>query len=122
MIVALSGVDDRRDCIGGAILPKEATNEINHDPLFLPPTTSESNHDKVGESREETRLKVVNLEKVDREQFDEDRGVEADDGKERFGGNQVSESSESLSQVTVMIVMMMMMMIVMMARGDLPCH
>ena len=91
-------------------MPKEATNEINHDPLFLPPTTSESNHDKVGE----TRLKVVNLEKIDREQFDEDRGVEADDGKERFGGNQVSESSESLSQVTVMIVMM--------ARGDLPCH
>ena len=101
-------------------MPKEATNEINHDPLFLPPTTSESNHDKVGESREDTRLKVVNLEKVDGEQFDEDRGVEADDGKERFGGNQVSESSESLSQVTVMIVMMMM--IVMMARSDLPCH
>ena len=90
-------------------MPKEATNEINHDPLFLPPTTS----DKVGESREEARLKVVNLEKVDREQFDEDRGVEADDGKERFGGNQVSESSESLSQVMMMIVMMM---IVMMAR------
>ena len=111
-------------------MPKEATNEINHDPLFLPPTASESNHDKVGESREETRLKVVNIEKIDREQFDEDRGVEADDGKERFGGNQVSESSESLSQVIVMMMMIVMMMIVMivtvmivmMARGDLPCH
>ena len=107
VIVALSGgqVDDVRDCIAGAILPKAATNEIKDDPRFfsLPP-------EKVGESRDEQedKIKVVDLEKVDfgkvdsKEQFDQEK-EDGEDGKDCFEGSQVSESSESLSQVRIMM-------------------
>ena len=77
-------------------MPKEeATNEINDD-LLLPPAQ------KVGESKDEqeAKVKVVDLEKIDlekigcKEQFEEEKERE-----DIFEGNQVSESSESLSQV-----------------------
>ena len=89
-------------------MPKAATNEINDDPLFpsLPP-------EKVGERRDEqeAKLKVVDLEKVDlKEQFEQEKEFveekEREDGKDCFDGNQVSESSESLSQVNIMLMMM----------------
>ena len=89
-------------------MPKAATNEINDDPLFpsLPP-------EKVDERRDaqEAKLKVVDLEKVDlKEQFEQEKDFveekEREDGKYSFDGNQVSESSESLSQVNIMIMMM----------------
>ena len=121
MIVALSGgqLDDGRDCIAGALLPKAATNEINQDPLFLPSEV------KVGESRDgqNSELKVANLDKIDfgkvdcKEQFEQDKALETEDSKD-----QVSESSESLSQVRIvmrkriMIMFTWMMMTMMMMR------
>ena len=59
-------------------------------------------------------LKVVNLEKVDikkvdgmevgEEQIEQQEKIsETEDGKDCFEGNQVSESSESLSQVMMMM-------------------
>ena len=71
-------------------------------------------------------LKVVNLEKVDIKKVDGmefgeeqvEKISETEDGKDCFEGNQVSESSESLSQVMIMMMMMMvdmkMIMILMM--------
>lgn len=86
-------------------MPKAATNEIEDDPRFfsLPP-------EKVGESRDEQedKIKVVDLEKVDfgkvdsKEQFDQEK-EDGEDGKDCFEGSQVSESSESLSQVRIMM-------------------
>ena len=90
-------------------MPKAATNEIKDDPLFfaLPP-------EKVAESREkqEDKIKVVDLEKVGfgKEQFDQEE-KDGEDGKDCFEGSQVSESSESLSQVGIMMWTRIMMMI-----------
>ena len=115
-------------------MPKEATNEINHDPLFLP---SEA---KVGESRagQDVNLKVAYLENLERVDFEKIDFEKVDFGKVNCkelleqdketedGKDQVSESSESLSQVRIMMrkrlmIMAMAMMIMMMMTKSWCC-
>ena len=107
-LLSISGlqVDDLADSSNRSILPKEAKDQfqesilqkeaIEDDPFFR--KTSGTKVEKLGKEDEVFRLHEKEGGDSCKGQFDEqDKTVDSE--KESFGGNQVSESSESLSQV-----------------------